>query len=296
MLEIKPTAGSLMFISFDDLIMEFARYNDLGDYSILIASHEIAGSLKTRSVITGVSTGITYSSKYDNIEFVDSLRPTPSIMEYLYGGNRERFVEHYESHLLSSEPFTDICAIVDMVVNLGVDVLIVMASYEDAAQIPACLRDFIYDQFGLLGYVYGDLSRLVKYYDDKPTYEKIVKTIEFEVPEEFNGKNVRCIVDNIGDVEAIREKLVLQEQVAATISADPGKENDIVSIFFNRFTEDLEDKVKDLLLQRDLEDIKDICRDKRIRILPGATKDSLVEKILHEMRLNSRRVVEYETN
>jgi hypothetical protein len=274
--------------------MKFARYNDLANYSILIASHEIAGSLKTRSVISGVSTGITYASKYENIEFVDSLRPDNTTMEYCYGGNRAQFITEYESHLLSVEPFTDICCIVDMVVNLNTDVLIVMASFEETAQIPDYLNEFIYSEFGLRGYLFRDLERLVTAFDNKSTYEKVVKSLDFTVPESFDGKNVECITKNIGDVDAIKERLVLQEQTAAVMGADPGTEHDILSIFFNRFTEDMEDKVRDLLLKRNIDDIKDVCREKGIRILPGSTKEALVNKILHEMRLDARRMVDYE--
>lgn len=287
--------GSLIMISFDDLIMEFARYNDLHDFSILVASHEIVGSLKVRGVMSGVTSGITYQSKYDNIEFVDSLRPTAQAMEVCYAGNVERFTEAYNSHLLSSEPFMDLCCIVDMIVNEGCDVLIVMASYEFSGRIPHYLRDFILSEFDVQGYVYSELQRLSTNYDNKEMYEKIVKSLPFDVPGEFDGTDFKCIIRNIGDVDTIREKLELQKGIAATMAADPGEENDIQSIFFNHFTEDLEDKVRELLMKRTEDDIKDMCRSKRIRILPGSTKKILVDKIIRDIRLDSKRkIVEYE--
>lgn len=293
---IGEKTGSLIFINFDDLIMKFARYNDLADYSILIASHELSGSLKTKGVMSGVSTGISYASKYDNIEFVDSLRPTAQTMEYCYGGDKQRFIEMFNSHLLSVEPFTDLCAVVDMVVNLGEKVLIVMASYEAVAGILDYIRDFILSEFGLHGYMYDELERLITYYNDKPKYEKIVKSLPFGVSDEFDGENIDCIVNNIGNVDEIRERLVLQEQTAAAMAADPGTENDFLSVFFNRFTEDMEDKVKELLMKRSEDDIKDVCRSKGIRIVPGTSKKVLVDKILHELRLDVRRMIEWDSN
>lgn len=274
--------------------MEFARYNDLHDYQIIVASHEIVGSLKVRGVVSGVTSGITYQSKYDNIEFVDSLRPTGTAMEQCYAGNKERFIELYESHLNSVEPFVDLCAVVDMIVNSECDLLIVMASYEFAGSIPSYLRNFIKDSFHVQGYIYDELKRLSTYYNDKSVYEKIVKSLPFEVPEEFDGTDFKVLIHNIGDIDEIKENLEAQKQIAATMAADPGEENDIKSIFFNRFTEELEDKVRELLMKRSDDDIKDMCRAKRIRILPGSTKEQLVAKIMKDMRISAKRAVTYE--
>lgn len=286
--------GALMFISFDDLLMDFAKDQDLSKWEIVIASHEIMGSLKTRGAIAGVSTGINYESKYDNIEFVNSLRPTASTMEYAYSTDKDRFIESYNSHLLSAEPFMDVCCIVDMIVNEDINVMIVMAGYECSARIPEYLREFIDDQFGVTGFLYSDLKRLSENFDNPTIYEKIIKSIHIEVPEEFNGRNFDCILSqSIVNIDVVKENLELQKTVAADMCADPGEEDNLKSIFFNRFTEDLESKLKSLLMKRSDDDIKDICRAKQIRIAPGASKQMLVDKILHNMRLNSVREVEY---
>lgn len=287
--------GSLLFINFDDLIMKFAKENDLGEYSILIASHEINGSLKVKSAMSGVSTGIRYESKYDNIEFVSSLRPTPQAMEHAYGStDKSTFIGLYNSHLLSVEPFTDICSIVDMVVNSHCNVLIVVSVYEDAANVLSYLRDFIEDEFLLRGYLYDELERLSSNYENKPLYQKIVASLDFDVPESFDGKDFDCIVSQYGDEEEIKKQLELQKVIAASMAAKPGEENDITAIFFNRFTEDLESKVKEMLLKRDDDSIKDMCRAKEIRIAPKASKEMLVDKLLHAMKLKVARTVEYQ--
>ena len=69
----KKGTGSLMFVQLEDLVTKFARYNDLADYSILVVSTEIGATLKVKSSIGSVATGVSYESKYDNIEFVDSI-------------------------------------------------------------------------------------------------------------------------------------------------------------------------------------------------------------------------------
>lgn len=289
--------GALMFISFDDLVTDFAKDNDLHQWMIVVASHEIAGSLKMRSSIAGVSTNIQYESKYDNIEFVSSIRPTPSIMEHAYGYDNESFIEMYNSHLLGSEPFMDLCCIVDMIVNQDCKVMIVMASYECAAKIPYFLNQFIEDEFGIHGYLYEDLLRLSKHYDNKTMYEKIVKSMDFPVSEEFTGRNFDVITENFTDnIDEVKEKLELQKTIAASMVADPGEENDITSIFFNRFTEDLQHKLRELLLNRSEKDIKDLCRLRKIRIAPNSSKEYLVDKILHDMKVDVAREVEYEEN
>lgn len=287
--------GALLFINFNDLVMDFAKDHDLHEWMIMVASHEIMGSLKTRTAMVGISTGIQYESKYDNIEFVSSIRPNPSVMEHAYGTDKSSFIEMYNSQLLGSEPFMDLCCIVDMIVNSGCKVMIVMAPYECAGKIPYFLNQFIGDEFGIYGYLYEDLLRLSNNYENKSMYEKVVKSVEFDVPDEFTGRNFDVIIENLADnIEEVKEKLELQKVIAANMSANPGEENDITSIFFNRFTEDLCCKLKELLLNRSESDIKDLCRTKKIRISPNATKEFLVDKILHSMKLDVAREVEYE--
>ena len=285
--------GSLLFINFDDLVMKFAKYNDLADYCILVVSREFSASLKVRSASGGISTNIQCESKYDNIEFVDSIRPPAQVMEHCFAGDAGTLIELYENHLLSAEPLTDLCSIVDIIVNQHEDVIITMASFESAGKIDQILQRFIYDQFKLQGYLYSDLERLVTNYGT-PAYDKIIEKIDYPIPPEFDGKDVQVIVRNIGDVDVIKDTLETQKHVAAVMTAEPGTENDFLTMFFNRFTEDLESKVEEKLLSRSLDDIKDVCRSKGIRIAPGASKESLVKKILHELRLDAKRTVEYQ--
>lgn len=287
--------GSLMFISFDDLLIDFAKDHDLHEWIILVSSHEICGSLTLRASYSGVSTAIQFESKYDNIEFVNSLRPTPTAMEHAYGADNRTFVELYTSQLINSEPYADLCSVVDMIVNDDCNVMIVMAAFEFSAHIPDILRDFIEDEFGVIGYLYSDLKRLSKYHDTD-MYKKIVSTSSFEVPDSFTGRNFEVIMANkyTDDVDEIRKNLEAQKVIASDMVAKPGEENDLGSIFFNKFTETLEDKVKEILDNKDIEMIKELCRKKKIRIAPNSTKEFLVDKLMHNIRKDAAREVEYQ--
>lgn len=288
--------AALLFISFDELMKDFARDNDLHEWMIIVASHEIMASLRLRSEISGIDTGVRYESKYDNIEFVNSLRPTASVMEHL-SGNKETFVSMYTSQLIGAEPFMDLCCIADMIINSDCKVMIVMAAYEAALNIPMFLREFIEDEFGIRGYVYKDLLRLSDNYSNKDLYRKIVNTSDFPVPNEFTGRNFDVIITNYCDnYDEVKEKLELQKIVATGMCAAPGEENDLTSIFFNKFTESLKQKMTELLLKRSDDDIKDMCRNYKIRIAPSSTKEFLVEKILHAMKVDTAsRIVEYQS-
>lgn len=286
--------GSLLFIDFDTLFQKFARYNDLANYSIIVASHELSGSLKLKSAeTTRVSTGVRYESKYDNIEFVDSIRPSAQVMERMFNGDPKRVADAYSGQLISVEPFSDLCAIVDMIVNAGCDVMILMASYECAGHAHEMLRDFILDNFWLRGYTFSELERLSNYYGED-AYDKIVATLDYKIPDEFDGSDFRCILRNYGNREEIVERLETQKLIAADMMKTPGEDDDLKTMFFNRFTEDLEHKVRDVLMERSERAIKDMCRERGIRITSTATKDTLVNRIIHEMKIDSHRVVEYQ--
>lgn len=285
--------GSLMFISIEDLIMDFAKDHDLKKYEILIASHDIVGSLKTKSITGGVSTGIEYESKYDNIEFINSIRPTPTVMEFAYGANnQDRYIEMYYNQLIGSEAYVDICCIVDMILNNDCNVLIVTSAFEVSAKVHDILASFFFDEFGINGYIYRDLKRISENYGtDK--YEKIVKSTDYEVPETFTGRNFEVITNNVtDDIGEAKRVLEAQKVIAANMDATPGTETDITSVFVNKFTEDLETKMRELLESKDERMIKELCRQKHIRIAPGASKELLIDRIMHTIR----KTVAYDIN
>lgn len=292
--------ASLLFINFDDLVTEFAKDHDLSKWEILVVSREITGSLKQGSSEyygIAMADSIKYESKYDNIEFVDSLRPQPD-REGLYssGEYRRRFIEKYESKLIGNVPFTDACCIIDMIVNENCDVMIVMSQFESEGGIDDILRDFLMEQFGVYGYNYSDLKTIMDNYG-KPNFNAIKKNLGVDIPDTFTGKNIEVIIEHFTDnLDEVKKNLEAQKIIAANIGSTAGEENDITSVFFNRFTEDLEDKVKEILEKKDIEYIKELCRQKKIRIGHNPSKEFLIDKIMFNMKKDAAREVHYEEN
>lgn len=289
--------SALVFISFGDLLTDFAKDHDLYEWEILVSSSEISGSLQMRTDSFGIMGGIHYESKYDNIEFIDSLKPTPSSMESAFGGgpsSRKRFEEMYTSQLLSSDAMVDICCIVDMMLEENANILIVISDFECSARTHHVLRDFIEEEFGIIGYIYSDLKNLSDNYATSG-YEKILNTSSIDVPDTFTGRNFEVITsNNITDtVGAIKENLEAQKIIAANLAASPGEEESLTSIFFNKFTETLEDKIKERLESKDIDLIKELCRQKKIRITPNATKESLIDKLMYSIKKDTARGIEY---
>lgn len=283
--------GSLVMITCDDLLMKFAKDNDLGKYEIIVSSHELGGSLKFQKTEHGYPQAVDYESKYENIEFVPSLRPTVAAMEHAFSpASKETFISLYNSQLLGALALTDMCCIIDMIVTHDCDVLLVMAAYEAAGCILEYLQVFIKDEFLVQSYLFSDLEKLVNAYGT-PIYDRLVKSLDFEVPKEFDGTNIDVIVKNIGDVDKIKEKLELEKGVAVSLSASADAEETFGEMFFNRFTEVMEEQVKEMLHKRDFDEIKEVCRNKGIRIAPHSTKDTLINDIIHNMRMDSAKSI-----
>lgn len=305
--------GSLLFMTIEDMMTDFARDHDLHDFSIMVTSSMITASLKPRTAsLSYVATGITYESKYDNIEFTLEIKPSAHLESLLYGNmygtsnrNNQRkqidaFVDGYNSQLIESEPYLTCCAIADMIINSDANVIILMtdSDVKEMPVFPETLNNFMEDEFHIFGYDYKELLKISKAFNDgKDEYDKMLKYLSYDVPEEFNGRNFEVIYNNSidGDIDVVKKELEAKKIVAANLNAKPGRENDINSIFFNKFTEDLEEKLRELLLSKENEVLRNICRNRGVRVSPKSTKEFLVDKILHSMKIDSARV-EYERN
>ena len=134
----------------------------------------------------------------------------------------------------------------------------------------------------------------MKYYG-KPDYNAIKDSLDFDIPDTFDGKNIEVIMEHFtDDMDEVKKNLEAQKVIAANTGASPGEENDLTSVFFNRFTEDLEDKVREILEKKDIEVIKELCRQKKIRIGHNPSKDFLIDKIMFNIKKDTAREVHYE--
>lgn len=285
--------GTLLFVNIHDLFYSFAKDHDLNDYFILVSSNDIVASIQERVKISGISTGITYKSKYDNVEFVDTLRPTHSIIEYATR-NLDVFAERYRSQLSSGEAFLDICSIMDMVVTSKQDVIITYSVPDEQILWPHIIREFIEDEFRLTGYLYTDIQKLNDYYSTTGNTSKWMvhppKFYYFDIPMEYNGDFTTIL--NSGDVEEIKAILDMQKPVAVNmVSNELNGDDDLLSeMFYNKYTETMESRLREVLSTKDQHDLARLAKMYGERANSRNTKEEVIDKIINGIRRKSKKV------
>lgn len=237
----------LIYMTVEEFFTEYVKMNDLSKTQIIIISRDVITDIKKKEQYNN----ITYSSKYDNVEFVPSLLPTPSSMEYIYGDDKTRFIEAYDSHLLSDESFSDLLCIADMVVNDGIDVILLSSRAEYASRFPYYLKEFTFDKFGLNICLSEELK-------------------EADTDEEYEA----CL--NLGDIDDIKTLIDYnkKELTEGKVSAEE---------FFNRFMEDAPTKYRKILMTKDVEYLVSLGKDKGLRLSRRKPKESLVDTIVKEV-------------
>ena len=241
----KRKHGMILYMTIEEFFTGYVKTNNLNRTQIIIVSRDVTADIKTNEKYNN----ITYSSKYDNIDFVPSLLPPPSSMEFAYGDDKSRFMEAYEGHLLSDETFTDIICIADMVVNDGVDVIMLSSKAEFASQFPYFLKDFVHDKIGLKICLSEQLSGA----ESDEEYEKLIT--------------------DIGDIDDIKTLIDYNKK---ELSEDHTSEEE----FFNRFMEDAPIKYKKVLMTKDIDYILSLGRDKGLRLNKRKSKEELVNAIV----------------
>ena len=205
----------------------------------------------SRDIITNIQKKLnndqTYESKYDNIDFVPSLLPTVAAMEFAYGDNEETFFQAYESNLISDETMIDLVSIVDMVVSDNLDVIIVVSILDMKSKFPYFLRNFIVERFKLNCYIYEELL------DD----------------ESLNPSD-------IGNVEEI--KTILDYYKASFAESENAKVE-----FFNRFTDNMNQKFKSILLSKSVEELVKYANKHGLHVNKRKPKEEIVETLCKKM-------------
>lgn len=236
-----------LYMTIEEFFTEYVKNNNLDNTQILIISRDIVADVKKKEGYNNIS----YFSKYDNIDFVPSLLPTPTSMEYVYGDDKSRFVEVYEGHLLGDDVFTDIICIADMVVNDGIDVIMLSSKAEFASTFPYALKDFIYNMLGLNVCLAEQLAEA----ETDEEYEKLLE---------------------LGDTDDIR-KLISQSKKDLTEGKVSEEE------FFNKFMEDAPMKYRKILMTKDKDYVISIGKDKGLRMSRRKTKEELIDIITKEV-------------
>ena len=243
----KITHGVIIYMTLEEFFTEYVKNNCINRTQILIISRDVTADIKQKERYNN----ILYSSRYDNVDFVPSLLPTPSSLEYAYGDDKTRFMEAYEGHLLSDEVFTDIICIADMVVNDGVDVIMLSSKAEFASQFPYYLKDFFYDKLGLKVCLGEQLA-------------------EAETDEEYDA------LLELGDIDDIRT-IIDYNKKELTEGRTSAEE------FFNHFMEDAPTKYRKILQTKDVDYIVELGKDKGLRLNRRKPKDELIDAITKEI-------------
>lgn len=241
----KRTHGMILYMTVEEFFTSYVKANNLDKTQIIIVSRDVTADIKTNEKYNN----ITYASKYDNVDFVPSLLPSPSSMEYAYGDDKTRFIEAYEGHLLSDDVFTDIVCIADMVVNDGIDVILLSSKAEFASQFPYFLKDFVHDKLGLKICLSEQLA-------------------DAESDEEYEN-----LVSDIGDIEDI--KALIEYNKKELSEGQTSAEE-----FFNKFMEDAPTKYKKVLMTKDIDYILSLGKEKGLRLNKRKPKEELINTIV----------------
>ena len=185
-----------------------------------------------------------YISNYTNINFANDLRPCPEVKEYLYNSSEDDFAQRYKTQLSFMEPMTTLCSIVDLVINDDTDVIL-LCSYSESksSSYMDILCDFIYDNFGIMVNKYKDTKDKDDIEFDPGDYERAQRLLEFQI-------------QNQGLVDRY------------------------VGTFFNKFTKDMADDYRKILMSKSIDELSAIGANRNLYINRHKPKEYIVDHIL----------------
>ena len=243
--EFPKDKGCLLFMPITRLFQEFAQNHVLKDFEILVVSRDIT----TNSVYKN-GTSVTYTSKYDNIDFVPSLLPAPLVLELGYGVSGERqsvaFQEAYDDQLTKEDAMKDILSIIDMVVRDHLHVIILCTNLDLQVGYLPYLKEFLSDRFGF------------NMYDLDDVYDPEVDIFD------------------IGDEETIKRQWKMYYEDWS------GSSN--VEEFMNFYTDSLIGKFQSILENKTLEELQHQAYQNQIWVNKNWPKETVIEAILDHYR------------
>ena len=245
---MKQKYGFCLYMTAEDFFTEYVKNNSLDRTQILIVSRDFVGDIKEKQKYNT----ITYQSRYDNIDFVPSLLPNPASLEFAYSDSKERFHDAYEGHLLGDDAFSDLICIVDMVVNDGVNIILLSSRAEFKSTFPYFIKDFVLDKFGMKICLAEELE-------------------EAESEEEYNR-----IITDIRDVEEIRTLLDFHKR---ELTEDKTSSEE----FFNQFMEDAPVKYRKVLMTKDIPYLISMANEKGLHVSRRKSKEFIVDAIVKEV-------------
>lgn len=250
--ETKPF---LMFLSLHEFFEDILVRNKegeidfkLGDCFILVISRDITSSVGMGSRTASQTSD--FQSKYSNVEFLTTLIPSPDLVEYIQTLGADQFIDTYVKQLQARYPMGDILSIVDSVVNRNIPCFMLCSSADFAQYYPVVLRDYIRDEFGLIGYTVDDI-----------------------------GDDANVIFD-IGDVDEIKKNL---NKAIEVYKMEHDKE-----YFFNSLFDDMEKMYKEMLGKHTEEELRALARERNVFVSRRYDKEKIIEKIIDDIKSEER--------
>lgn len=243
----------LMFLTLQEFFGDILKRNSdgemsfkLGECYILVISRDVVTSVGIKS--RDYTDTSEFQSRYENVEFLMTLVPKPSLMEYIGTTGTDQFMLEYYKMLEAKAPMSDMISICDCVVNRGIPVFMVAsASDMNMIKYPKMLRDFIRDEFGLNGYTMDDIER---------------KSID--------------IVYDIGNVDEIKKSIDAHIDLYL-------KQYDI-EYFFNTLTDDMENAYREILSKYSETELRALAKERKVLVSRRYTKDEIIEKIISDIK------------
>lgn len=238
--------ASLTYMKIDQFIGKVVKDKNMDSAHVVVLSSSIVGSVQKK----GPGNTDVIESKYKNIHFAENLYPEPRVQNYADRySEREMFREAYIEQITRDDNFGDVCAIVDLVVEKGKDVILVTGPFEYSMGFLEILSIFIKDEFGLESASFDQLER-----GDMS-------------PREIDTANQ--------DMDKIKENLNSFVVEALQLQT---KED-----MYNRFCDDLETKYKEILMRKTIEQLHYIADDKGYKINPRLEKKEYVDELFDRM-------------
>lgn len=236
--------GSLLFISISDFFSKYLKENP----EIDISKYEIVVISKDIVADQRLKSGntVTYESRYKNIGFAMELFPNPNVLEFYHGGTFDNFRLQYLSQLDSTRASTALCCIADLVVNDDLNVVLLCSGSEYLIQYMDILQEKLYEMFHLNAWSYDQYLENKECLKDYGNKEDILKRLEFHLKQ----------------LELIEEKM---------------------DEFFNRFTDDMVEKYREILMSKSVDELYKYALKKDIHVNKHKPKDLIVDHILQKV-------------
>lgn len=236
--------GSLLFINIGDFFTKYLKEHP----DIDISNYEII--VISRDIVADqrLKSGntFTYESRYKNIGFAMELFPTPQVMEFYHGSTFLNFREQFLSQLSSTKASTALCCIVDLVVNDNLNVVLLCSGSEYLMQFMNIIQEKLYETFHLNAWSYEQYK-----------------------------ENPDCIKD-IGDKDDILKRFEFQLKQLELIDKK-------IDEFFNRFTDDMVEKYRELLMSKSVDELYKYAVKKDIHVNKHKPKELIVDHILQKV-------------